>query len=162
VYLVVCARKTLILYLLIRKIPSIYAFSIQLKWYGYCFCVGFWLRILFKYNNWPLLLYFSFQGTVVCCFRVNFVFLGRNVWPLEPFKIYNLGSNGKFIFILWVLTVWKFLRNKWISYTRELTVVTFSVSSVVSLTLMNLELFTIFANNINVLLTLVMLYFPIM
>ena len=153
------ARKTLILYLLIRMVPSICAFSIQLKWYGYFFCIGYWLRMLFKYSNWPLLLYFSFRDTVMCCFRVNFVFLGRNVWPLEPFKIYNLGSNGKFIFILWVLTLWKFLRNKWISYTRELTIVTFSLSSIVSVTLMNLELFTIFANNINVRQTLVMLHF---
>jgi len=55
-----------------------------------------------------------------------------------------------------------FLRNKCISYTRELIVVTFSLLSIVSLTLMSLALFTIFANNINVCQTLVMLHFLIL
>jgi len=41
----------------------------------------------------------SYLGNVLYFIKVNFVHLRINFWLLEPFTIYNMGSNRKLIFV---------------------------------------------------------------
>lgn len=58
------------------------------------------------------MLFTSYLGNVLYFIKVNFVHLGRNFWFLEPVTIYNMGSNGKLIFVLLVFGLQAVLKEQ--------------------------------------------------
>jgi hypothetical protein len=64
----------------------------------------------------------SYLGNVLYFIKVNFVHLRINFWFLEPFTIYNMGSNRKLIFVLLVFGFQAVLKEQMKVVTWGITV----------------------------------------